>query len=821
MKTTPTGILWLHQFAAGDWEQVGSKAARLGEIEQAGLPVPFGFCIPAAAYRRHLEQAAPPGFWDGRPDYAQLRAVICAAPLDDAVRGALLAGYRYLLPRAPLGVAVRSSSTAEDLKQHSFAGLYRSILNVRGEPQLLEAVKDCWASYWNDEAVAYRERAGVDHAAHGMAVLVQAMAPAALAGVVYTRCSASDPDVALIEFTRGGGEALVSGETRAASLFLRRSTGRPLDGRKPPRGLNVTGLLALCLRLEEILGEPQDVEWAVGADGKPVILQARPVTAELGPALMFDGRPRDGGQTGEWLLTYDEPFSPLGCEIAMQRYRSWVKAINASFRTRFRPKMVNRDGLLYYHPDWRSPGLPLKLWMNFWRLAALLGSERTRRDYDRRILPAYDRALKTVESAGLEALNGGDLLALLRQTVRLYLDFQYTSYAVGAAATLTAAALDRACRLLFGRRGKWDAMDFLTGGENASIQIELEVYRLGQLLRPYLPPAGEAGFRYADLLALKDQAGPFWPALTGFLKTSGYLWADRYPRDPAWEINQEALASSLWIAAQTPPEQSLETRHQEQKRRRGEAAARALETLSRPGGLPLKKQVFTFLLRRAETLFPYKENRNHATYRGMMAVRAVARELGRRMAARHLLQEVGDLFFLEMDEIETLWNNPRAASGLLRKVRQRKERYYRARQAIQQRAGGEVRRDAAVPAEGSGAAFEVRGDPCSPGLAKGPARLVSGPGEAQRVQPGEIVVCTQLRPAWSSIFSRAGGIVIEMGSLLSHGSALAREYGVPAVVNVAEITSLVRENDWLVVDGNLGRVAIERGPDHKAEEPAG
>jgi pyruvate,water dikinase len=277
-------------------------------------------------------------------------------------------------------------------------------------------------------------------------------------------------------------------------------------------------------------------------------------------------------------------------------------------------------------------------------------------------------------------------------------------------------------------------------------------------------------------------------------------------------MNQEALAASLSIAAQAAPEESLEIRHQQQQCQREETVQQALSTLAPPDshvlarGFPVKKWIFNMLLRRAEKLFPHKENRNHSTYHSMMVIRQIAREIGSRMQARQLLPAAEDLFFLELEEIEMLLNKPGTASWLLKKINQRKASYLRSRQHIYQRAGGERSRWNVEHME----AIEVKGDPCSPGLAKGPARLVNGPGELQRVRPGEIVVCTQLRPAWSAVFSRAGGVVIEMGSLLSHGSALAREYGIPAVINVADITSLVRENDWLVVDGNQGRVAIER-----------
>ncbi|HZW04737.1 MAG TPA: PEP-utilizing enzyme, partial [Anaerolineaceae bacterium] len=529
------------------------------------------------------------------------------------------------------------------------------------------------------------------------------------------------------------------------------------------------------------------------------ILQSRPITGEL-----VSGFGLAEGEEDEWLLTYDEPFSPLGCEIAVARYRYWVAAINASFKTRFPAEMQVHDGLLYYRPGWRSAGFPLSVWMNLWRLAAWLGSGRTHRRYVERILPDYLRRLEAIEGAELAELDGPALLGRLHAAVELYLEFQYSSYAIGAAATLSAALLDRACRLLFGPQSPWNALDFLTGLDDVSIQRELEVHRLGRLLQAYLPPGSPPC--PDDLAALwqqLDPAGPFWTELQAFLRTYGYLWADRYPRDPAWELNQEALTTSLWTAAQAAPDGDLAARHRQQQARRAQAVAQAAARLTNP----FTRWAFGVLLRRAERLFPFKENRNHATYGGMLAIRKVARELGRRLQRRSLLETAEDLFFLELSEIDALWKNPRSASWLARQIEQRKAAYQRSRGRIHQHIPAPHRGEAP---DAAAEAIEIRGEPCSPGLARGPARLVSGPGELQRVRPGEIVVCSQLRPAWSAVFARAGGVVIEMGSLLSHGSTLAREYGIPAVINVADITGLVRENDWLVVDGNLGRVAIER-----------
>lgn len=815
-KPDPAGMIWLHQTGMADRGVTGGKAARLGELERAGFRVPRGFCIPASAYRQHVLEADPSRFKElvEKGEFAQLRAWILEQEIEGKVKQAILNEYQALISEARLGLAVRSSATAEDLAQHSFAGLYASFLEIQTEAQLLTAIRRCWASFWSDEAVAYRERAGIDHAAHSMAVLVQAMAPAVVAGVMFTQISRQNPEIGLIEFTREGGESLVGGETQANRLYVDRRTGQPIRYDRPEGELDVSRLLLLGFQIEELMGTPQDIEWVMDAAGELWILQTRPVTSQLYAQLGMREVHSD-----EWLLTYDEPFSPLGCQIAIERYRYWVKGINASLKTRFQPEIQDRDGLLYYRPAWRRAKLPLKLWMNFWRLVTVLNSERTYRAYVNEILPAYRERLQAIEATNHAEQSAPALLRQLRETIQLYLDFQYTSYAIGAAATLSAGLLDLACRFLFGKRTRWNALEFLTGLEDVSIRRELDVYRLGQMLKPYLPPAGGAQPGYAELEALQQKGEPggqFWQAVEAFLEEYGYLWADRYPRDPAWEFNQEAFAASLWIAARGSPEESLEIRHRKQQQRREEAIHQAMIALEREGSLPGGRLIFSRLLRRAEKLFPFKEDRNHYTYLGAMVIRQLLRETGRRLQVRQLLPAAEDIFFLMVDEIETLWHNPRVASWLLNKVAQRKEIYQRSRRSVQQhstladRSGRREQKDTLV----------IQGDPCSPGLAKGPARVISGPGELQRVRPGEIIVCTQLRPAWSAVFSVAGGVVIEMGSLLSHGSTLAREYGIPAVINVGGITGLVGEDDWLVVDGNLGKVTIERPPVRQAGAPA-
>ena len=369
------------------------------------------------------------------------------------------------------------------------------------------------------------------------------------------------------------------------------------------------------------------------------------------------------------------------------------------------------------------------------------------------------------------------------------------------------------CRLWFGQESKLRVSEFLSGLDNQTVTRDLALYQLGQALAAVLTPGAMANLDYEGLVALKEMSSAgrrFWGELQTFLDRYSYVWADRYPRDPAWQIDQNALVTSLTHVAQMPASTGLAHEHVQQKQRRSQAIERAAQQLSSHDRLSLSWRVFRWFLRRAERVFPYKENRNHDVYQAVMVIRKYAREIGRRLKAQQVLQSEEDVFFLTWDEIQKTLSGDSAVPVLRRQVEHRKRVYLRSKR---QGPGWEanVRSVALSPSSDAEIArIELAGEPCSPGVAVGPTRLVSGLGELQLVQPGEIVVCRNIRPAWSPVFARAGGVVIEVGSALSHGATLAREYGVPAVVDIPGIVQMVRDGDKLTVDGHLGTVVVER-----------
>jgi rifampicin phosphotransferase len=310
----------------------GGKAASLGELMDAGLPVPGGFCITTEAYRRAagipevgdlLEQLAGVSRGDGNRTgllalAERIRSAVQTAPVPAAVEAAVREAYVALGPRVP--VAVRSSATAEDLPFASFAGQQDTYLNVVGVDGVLEAMRRCWASLWTDRAVQYRSANGIAHADVRLAVVVQAMVDAVVAGVMFTANSVTGRrGETVIDASPGLGEAVVSGAVNPDRFVVDAATGtiserRPgdklltsralpgggterLEAVTPDAGLCLTdeqvrALVALGRRVEAHYGSPQDTEWALDPQGNFWLTQSRPITT-LYP-LPTDRSPADG-----------------------------------------------------------------------------------------------------------------------------------------------------------------------------------------------------------------------------------------------------------------------------------------------------------------------------------------------------------------------------------------------------------------------------------------------------------------------------------------------------------------------------------------------
>lgn len=350
----PALILPLETLDQTSLPLAGGKAANLGELVRAGFTVPAGFCVTTAAYECASTCAGLDTYLTGLEDtrsadharrlelVTTIRTTLSQTPLPSEVVEAVTSAYQALSNGSPIPVAVRSSATAEDLPDASFAGQQETYLNVIGIEAVLAAVQQCFASLWTDRACQYRSSQGIAPRDVCLAVVVQHMVQAEVAGVLFTANPLTGKrHQAVIDANPGLGEAVVSGATNPDHFVVQSATGEILERRLGDKQVHIQAasgggtarintsaspthacladaqiraLAALGARVEAWYQAPQDIEWAIDASGQIVLLQARPITT-LFPL------PEATQSTDEELQVYlaigvqqgtYRPFTPMG-----------------------------------------------------------------------------------------------------------------------------------------------------------------------------------------------------------------------------------------------------------------------------------------------------------------------------------------------------------------------------------------------------------------------------------------------------------------------------------------------------------------------------
>jgi pyruvate,water dikinase len=316
MKEVPN-ILWLEEIRKEDIISVGGKGASLGEMASIGLPVPRAFVVTAQAFRRFLVETGLEKKLFAAYDQLDVennealekaadtaKAMVLKAKMPPKIRDEIRAAYKKM-DNGNLIVAVRSSATAEDLPDASFAGQQETYLNIKGEAALIEAVQKCWASLYGARAIYYRAKQGFDDHTVNIAVVVQQLVPSEKAGVMFTSHPITGEPLTIIEGSWGLGEAVVSGSVSPDKYVFDQRSEKVVDtlvsnkkieiiadgdhgtklvdvspARQDTQVLSTEEVAKLAMYgkiAEDHYGIPQDVEWGIVA-GTFYILQSRPIT---------------------------------------------------------------------------------------------------------------------------------------------------------------------------------------------------------------------------------------------------------------------------------------------------------------------------------------------------------------------------------------------------------------------------------------------------------------------------------------------------------------------------------------------------------------
>jgi pyruvate,water dikinase len=805
-------IVWFENITASDTARVGGKGANLGECARACLPVLPGFCVSTDAYRDATRDVTDLLAADAaQGDATAARERVLGLPVPEAVRVGITAAYLRLGEPA---VAVRSSATAEDLAEASFAGQQDTYLGVVGVEAVLDAVRRCWASLWTDRAVDYRRQHDVPDEGLALAVVVQEMVAADTAGVLFTRDPVTGDDATMLASSSYGlGESVVAALVTPDTFTLSRDPAtvmaREIGSKQTridqtPDGGTVTTdvpeadrakpsvsdaqllrLVGLGERVEAHYGTGQDIEWAFVGD-ELYLLQARPITTS---ATIVEGHAPVKGHLEHTLRDdliehFPAPF-PLDLHAVHQVQGAiqdlmgvaGVRAVPATSLLRGDDDGIVRITITTPRP---TPAV-------LTRLPRLFAKGMR---HDPALWPGEEAALR----ASLE-----HLAAQVRELASANDDtaLQVVRDAVTQAATITANRfLNYLAPMMVNRtvagwliklaRPEQEATpeDLYAGVPYKTAEITAAIANLTALARDRgvadlisSAPQGTVG----EALAVTPEGRKFRVEVEGFLAAHGARTARLYLpfSNRSWHEDPETfyalLAATLRGASLAHTQTGDPVARVEQRlpaflrgRWRDNTARLQARHIGREGTVYLIEEFFCL-------------------------ARAGMDEIARRLVNRNQLDHPDDIRFLYLDEVE-------AALG----EQQRQFQSIVTRRRRKRGTAEAIWWDRGQPNHDEGA---LRGLPASAGRATGTARVIRSPAEFHRLQPGDILVCPYTDPTWTPLFALAAAVVADTGGPLSHAAIVAREYGIPAVLGTGHTTSLP-DGATLLVDGSGGTVTV-------------
>jgi rifampicin phosphotransferase len=922
--------------AAGTTALVGGKAARLGDLLALGLPVPRGFVLTPAALAEVAKRAGLVPLLQ-RAD-SQLRtgdsalaraagqeaaAALCGITFSDTLRETIAKQHSLLLAgpllhgeeddHEPL-LAVRSSALGEDGLQHSHAGQYSSLLNLKSLESVLAAVREVWASWFSDRAVGYRlhclsERGGLlfggadqgdlPRGLPAMSVIVQRMVAPRCSGMLFTAHPVTgNRDELTLEAGPGLGEALAQGRLHPDFFVVRRPVARaarpviversialkaralraqprgsgqlrfepvPVSEQQQPALTNseVIELCRLALRAEDRLGGPVDVEWAIDSRDRIRLLQLRPITAlarrgqhkAAKPSAPLRERPvlwtqrfsgerwTEGATTLGWSLVQPVLHHFTFWEDASDR---WLSGTEPSRLIRGRPYF---NLTIFRHLAFRLPGgappqfllemFPpqeqeeLKKKAPFLPNLSLVGSvlgqavrERRWERYRYNLWTNYEEweAFRPEFEASIEALamdftevgEGLEVLSKARELMVSYLSIHLLSLLY---AHLSYEALDKALRSWGGIGGEAIRAALVSEpGENETLQCNFALWKLAQqaqqmdtvrerLIRAPLP-------ELSDLESLEggaEFAASFEEFLASFGHRSSASWevfASRWEDSP--EIPLQMLAGYLRGGLPEDPTLGAQRRNEERTQAERLVRTRMSRTWLRRL-VPWRQSVFEGLLALCRRYISLRENQRFSFDRLLLRMKRLLERMGALLERGGLLESGEDIVFLEVDEVIGLHEGTLSSAQAASVIESRRQQFERDLYSSHPDfLSGELPVDQVDRVMSSDEDWVLSGLGISSGRTRGRVAVLHSLADMAKLEPGDILVIRAADPGWTPLFLTAGALVLELGSVLSHGAVVAREYQLPAVVNVQGACGFLRDGMEVTVDGDLGTVTVHR-----------
>ena len=820
-------ILDFNEIKKEDVLIVGGKGANLGEMTSAKINVPSGFVITADAYRDFLKVNAidsliENGIKKSADDEKILlneaehfRGKIKSGKFPEQLENAIREKYFNLGNNTR--VAVRSSATAEDLPDASFAGQQETYLNVQGIESVLNGVRNCYASLWGNRAVSYRFHQGYDQTSVSIAVVIQEMIESEKSGVLFTVNPVNKKENEMqINASFGLGESVVSGRVTADSYIIEKS-GNIIEvnigsketqiiygdketvevsvnsDKRKTRALNDREILELMkcgLEIEKHYGMPMDIEWAIKND-IVYILQARAITTlknsknditdnDLIEKYIKGKKIKKDTQEVMSFFLEKMPFAHrvLDFDYLMAINDQKVNILSEGGIILPRNPIIDDDGIQTFSDDGKRIG------KNIFKFFNIL---KNMKDFEfcykkcKEFMNIYEVEIEEIKHLNFENMTLTECGNFLEESYVLLQKLAYDRFKYALFPSVLNSK--KFTKIIKKVNSNYSSFDFYWDLDNKTSVVTNDVYKMAREIRKNeaLKKAIISGDNFKELY---KKYNDFKNISDEFMKDNGFksdyncycLSAKTFLEDPDRLIN---------ILRPILNENSNESNDIKD-------FSKLMESVKEIYGRKyqdVEKQIRYFryfhVVREEsqylwETLFYY--------------VRKCVRRINFILLGDENIETgVANLFHKELLEVINRGNLNKLDKE---KINRRNEKFplavkvWEASKLLIFKTDGDV----------------LKGVSGSTGIAVGKVCLINSPKEFYKMKKGDILVCHLTDPEWTPLFKLASAVVADTGSALSHAAIVAREYNIPAVLGVGFATTKFKDGDNIQVNGNIGEV---------------
>jgi phosphohistidine swiveling domain-containing protein len=802
-----------------DHKLVGNKALNLCRLIQHGFAVPPGYVIPA-----NITQ--------------QLTGDLTTWP--ESIKQQIDRLY-HLLCAGGKGVAVRSSSLREDSNQYSFAGQYLTVLNIYDEQTLFTAIKEVIDSFHSKTVDAYQAQTK-QTTESSIAVIIQHMLDGELAGVVFTANPINQKqDQIIVEAVAGLGESLVSGHIEADRFIFDKQTLTIIEEYHPQASvlmLSVAQKIATeAIKVENVFaGEAQDIEYSY-YDKRIWLLQSRPITTLNGKAEECYVNEFDTSTTTDevWTCHNAQEVLPNVLPPLTISYLDDI-FVNAYLESMYflfgKSREFSSTGFFYnrlhlnlshmvkagYRMLGSNPEAlasvvraplpanikpPLFFIQLYFTLKSIIpfiyhifiNLEKNINKHEAELFH-YEQSLKTMDFSQCSDIALWQVWRIMRD--QFYINM-VDDFRASTAITIHLSMLKPFLKAVYSNEEADYVLNILNSGLS-----DVESAKISEMLWELSKIALQ------EKLSLTENFDPtvitlpasWHEAFNRFIKDYGHRCEDEWDlRSVPWRTNTKPVISMINHYMKIDESSSPSQHMKAAEKNRQQLTEEILLTLK-----PTKRKRFLSMLKNMRKGILQRERTKSISVRATHLIDYIQPEMTKRLLQHGFIQIADDFFFLTVAELEAIFNGRPESAYQEKIIRRRKEMERNRFIVLPEHFTGQPKPLQKHIIDSDQQVF--RGIPVNPGVVTGNARVILNLNEADTMRPGEILVVHNTDVAWTPLFSLASAVVVDIGNILSHGSIVAREFGIPGVMSVKNGTECIHTGDLIIVDGKQGTVTI-------------